>query len=565
MTSVSSTASLISSSTSTSSTSSSSSTTTSDIDWDGLIEEAVAARLSKADSIDVKVTENEAKAASYQSMSDLLSDMLSVADALRAPSGASQASTDVFNSRTAYLAANGSVDAASSMSATVESSATTGSFDLAIKQLAKTHKVTGTGVGSNTTDLGYSGTISLGSGDTSAEIEITSTMSLLEVAEAINSASDSTGVQASVLKVSSSSYQLVLSGAATGKTISASAVSGDDVLQSLGITDADGDFVDVLQEPQQAIFSVDGIEVTRSTNDVDDVVDGVTLHLYQVTPDQTSITVEVGTDLSAVKDAIMALVDAYNAYRDFAYGQQQLPTADNEDSTVLFGDVALRNVNASVSDALNATIDSNALALLGLSFDSTNKLELDEDMLDEALLTDLDSIQSLLSFRMESSSADLMLLSRGTTVPVDFKLDIVTDSSGAITSASISGDASLFTVNGTRIIGKAGTDYEGFTFVYAGSGSKSVDIGFSTGIAELLYNVADAATNDDDGTLTTLIDSLSDTNDTLEAKSDDIRDRAETYRTNLTNRYAAYQSAIAEAESLQDYLTTLLETWNSSS
>ncbi|RYH13867.1 MAG: hypothetical protein EON57_01315 [Alphaproteobacteria bacterium] len=184
---------------------------------------------------------------------------------------------------------------------------------------------------------------------------------------------------------------------------------------------------------------------------------------------------------------------------------------------------------------------------------------------DDALLSDLDSIQSLLSFQMQSSSADLLLLSRGTELPADFTLDIVTDSSGTITSVSIGGDASMFTVNGTRIIGKTGTDYEGFTFVYAGSGSKSVDVGFSTGIAELLYNVTDAATNEDDGTLTTLIDGLSDTNDTLQDKSDDIRERAETYRTNLTNRYAAYQSAISEAESLQDYLTTLLETWNSSS
>jgi len=298
---------------------------------------------------------------------------------------------------------------------------------------------------------------------------------------------------------------------------------------------------------------------------VDDVIDGVTLHLYQTTPEDSSITVEIGTDLGAVKDAIIALVDAYNAYRDFAYEQQQLPSNENEDTTVLFGDSTLRNINSAVASALNSKIDSNALSLLGLSFDSSNKLELDEDVLDDALLSDLDSIRSLLSFQMETSSSDLLLLSRGTAVPADFKLDIAADSSGAISSVSVNGDNSLFTVSGTRIIGKAGTAYEGYTFVFAGSSSTSVDIGFSTGIAELLYNVADGASSDDAGTLTTLIAELGDTNDTLQDKSDDIRQRAETYRTNLTNRYAAYQSAIAQAESLQDYLTTLLETWNSSS
>jgi flagellar hook-associated protein 2 len=354
---------------------------------------------------------------------------------------------------------------------------------------------------------------------------------------------------------------VVLSGSATGTTVTASG----DVLETLGVIDEEGAFADELQAAQSAIFSVDGIEITSTTNDIEDVIDGVTLHLYQTTSDGSSITLEVGTDLSAVKDAIVALVDAYNAYRDYAYANQQLPTDDNADTTVLFGDSTLRNINSAVADALNTRIDSNALSLLGLTFDAYNNLELDEDVLDAALLSDLDDIEALLSFQMESSSSSLMLLQRGTSVPADFSMDIVTDSSGAITSVSVGGDSSLFTVSGTRIIGAAGTAYEGFTFVYAGSSSTSVDVSFSTGIAELLYNVAEKATNNSTGTLTNLVSELEDTNTTLDAKSDDIRERAETYRTNLTNRYANYQAAIETANSMLDYLETLLDTWNSTS
>lgn len=563
MTSVSSSTSTTASTSTTTSTSSTSSTTdTSDIDWDGLIEEAVAAKLSKADTIDLKITANEAKSAAYQSMADLLSDMLDAADALRAPSGTSGASTDVFNARAAYLTANGDVDASATLAATVDSGTTAGSYELTVTQLAKAHKVTSSSVSTNYTDLEYSGTITLGtSAGGSADIAITTDMSLAEIAEAINGVSDTTGVKASVLKVSSAGYQLVLSGTDTGTTITASG----DVLETLGIIDGDGAFADVLQEPQDAIFTVDGISITSSTNDVEDVIDGVTLHLYQTTADDTSITLEVGTDLSAVKDAVVALVDAYNAYRDFAYASQQLPTDDNADTTVLFGDSTLRSINGSVASTLNTTIDANTLSLLGLSFDSYNNLELDEDVLDAALLSSLDDIQSLLSFQMDSSSSSLLLLQRGTTVPDDFTLDIVTASSGAVTSASVGGDSGLFTVSGTRIIGATGSAYEGFTFVYTGGTTNSVDVSFSTGIAELLYNIADTATDSSTGTLTTLVSEIDDTNTTLQDKSDDIRDRAETYRTNLTARYAAYQSAIAKADSLFDYLTTLLDTWNSSS
>lgn len=523
------------------------------------------AKLSKADSIDLKISENEAKSAAYEQAQSLLATLQSAANALRAPSGSTQKSTDAFEARSAYLSANGNVDASASVSATVEGGSQTGSYDLTVTQLAKSHKVASASQSSSSTDLGYEGVISVGTvGGTTVEIELDADMTLAEIAEAINAQSETTGVQASVLKVSATSYQLVLSGTSAGTDISVSSVSGDDVLTELEILDGNGDFADVLQESQVAKFTLDGIEITRQTNDVDDVLDGVTLHLYQVTPEDTSITLEIGTDLSTVKSAIQDMVDAYNAYRDFAYQQQQLPTEDNEDSTVLFGDGTLRNINSNIANALDTVIDSQSMALLGLSYDAENKLELDEDALDDALLTNLDEIKALLTFQMDSSSSDLMLLSRGGEVPSDFQLDIVTDGGGNITSVAVDGDSSLFTVSGTRIIGKAGTDYEGYTFVYIGD-TGSVDISFSAGIAELLYNVTDRAANASDGTLQTLVDQIADTDADLEAKSEDIRSAAETYRTNLTNRYAEYQAAIEEADSMLDYLKQLLETWNSSS
>lgn len=574
MTSVSTTASLLSTATSASTTavssssstsSSSSSTDTSSIDWDGLVEEAVNAKLSKADSIDLKITKNEAKSAAYESLQSLLSSLETAANALRAPSGSTAASTDAFKARTAYLTANGDVDASSSVSATIDAGSQIGSYSLTISQLAVSHKVASATQTSQTDELGYTGVMSVGTdGGTSADITISSDMSLAEIAEAINGQSSTTGVQASVLKVSSSSYELVLSGTSTGTTIAASTVSGDDVLGSLGVTSSDGSFADVLQEAKNAVFSIDGVEITRSTNDVDDVLDGVSLHLYQTTPDDTSITLEVGTDLSSVKTAVSNLVDAYNAYRDFAYEQQQIPSDSNSDTTVLFGDGTLRNIGSDISSALNSTVNSRALSLLGLSFDQNNKLVLDEDTLDNALLSNLTDIQSLLSFQMTSSSSNLMLLSRGSEVPSAFTLDVTTDSSGNLTSASINGDSSMFSVSGTRIIGKTGTKYEGYTFVYTG-GSGSVDLSFSTGIAELLYNISDTASNTTDGTLQTLMDQITDTDNTLQDKSDDIRSDAATYKTNLTNRYAQYQAAIDKADSLRSYLEQLINTWNSSS
>jgi flagellar hook-associated protein 2 len=525
----------------------------------------VQAKLTRADTIDVKITDNETKIAAYENLQSLLTDIATAAQALRAPSGVLDSQDDAFLNRAAYLTANGDVDASASVSVSVESGTEEGTYDLQILQLAKAHKVAGSSTASTTEDLGLSGTMSLGVEDgESVEITIDEGMTLAEIAEAVNAVSDESGVSATILKVSSTSYRLVLSSVETGETITASDGSGG-VLASLGVVDEEGGFTDELQAGQDAILVLDGVQVTRSSNDVDDLIDGMTFRLYQTTPEDTSIAVEVGADVSEVKEAVQALVDAYNAFREYAVTQQTLTSSGtaSEDS-VLFGDGTLRSATLAVYDALNQTIDDTAMSLLGLTFDENNYLDLDETTLDEALLSNLDEVEALLSFQMDASSSNVMLLARGSSAPADFTLDIATDSDGALVSASVNGDSSLFTVSGTRIIGAEGTAYEGFTFVFTGDEDQSIDISFSTGIAELLYNATEDLADSTDGTLQTLIDNLESTNDSLQSKSDTIRSAAETYRTNLTNRYAEYQAAISEAESTQDYLTALLDQWNSS-
>jgi flagellar hook-associated protein 2 len=546
------------SSTSTTTTSTYTSSYSSGVDWDSLVEAAVLARTAAADTIDTTISDNEAELEAYEEMQGLLQDLQTAAEALRAPSGTLAKADDVFLNRAAYLTANGDVDESSALSVTVESGSELGSYDIEIVQVAKAHKVTSTTLASKSEELGYEGVFKLGldGGDT-AEISIDADMTLEEIAEAVNSAADTTGITASVIKIADNEYQLLLSATETGLDIVTSTVSGDDVMTSLGVTDSSGAFGHVLQSVQDAIVSVDGIEITRDSNDIDDILEGVTFHLYAATPDDTSITVEVGTDLSSVKEAIQSLVDAYNAYREFAYTQQQVTTSGTAaDDALLFGDGTLRSTNSRISDALNTMIEQLSIADIGLSFDTTNQLVLDEDVLDDALLEDVDAIQSLLSFQMTSSSNDLQLLSRGTSAPTSFTLDIEVDDDGNLSAASADGVS--FTISGKRIIGAEGTVFEGFTFVYSGDEDASVDVGLSYGVAELLYSAAEAVGDESDGTLADIIDGLEDENERLQSRSDDIRTRAETYRDSLTARYAEYEAKIAESKAMIAYLEALL-------
>jgi flagellar hook-associated protein 2 len=96
-------------------------------------------------------------------------------------------------------------------------------------------------------------------------------------------------VQASIIQVTSSQYQLVLTATDDNVAIVTSSVSGTDVLQALGVTDGAGVFLDELQAAKPAIFKFDGVTLTRNTNDVSDIISGVTFSLLQETAAPTPV------------------------------------------------------------------------------------------------------------------------------------------------------------------------------------------------------------------------------------------------------------------------------------
>jgi len=555
MASVSSTTSTTSYTSSTSSTSASSST----VDWDGLVEAMVQTKLDKADAIDTKITENETKISSYQELQTLLQDVTTAAQALSQPSGTSNADLDVFAERAGYLTANGDVTASSVVSIDVDNGTQTGTYDLVVSQIAKAQKVSSGAVESSTDDLGYTGVFSIGVSDgESVDIDVTSDMSLSDLADAINNQTSTTGVQATLLQVSSSEYRLVLATSDTGKTITTSSTSGDDVLTEIGVTDSSGDFADEIQASQKAIITLDGVEITRDSNDISDAIDGVTFHIYAATPDDTSVSVQIAENLTDIKTAIENFVTAYNALRDFVETQSATASDGTADSSaVLFGDATMRSVSSLLEQDLNTIVSGNALASVGISFDSDNKLEIDSTTLDSALNNNLDDVISLFAFNMTSSSTDIRLLARGSDAPASFTLDIELDSDGAISSVSVDGDSSLFRISGTRIVGNDGTAYEGFSFSFSGDSSQSIDISLSYGLAEMVYADSDAVGNVTSGTLTTLIGEIEEQDTDLEAKSTLIKSRAESYRTTLTERYAKIQQQILEANATISYLELL--------
>jgi flagellar hook-associated protein 2 len=566
-----------------STTSSTTSTTTSysqnrnEFDTDALVEAAYEAKLAKADSLTVSVTNNETKIAAYEDMQTLLQTIEDSLDTLRSAPGTAGKASDVFLNRTTYLTSSSSTAASGILSATVEDGTDIGTHDIEVTQVAKVERLGGGTVESRTEDLGWTGTFSLGTkatsdglsttGTLSSTISITSDMSLDDIVDTINAAKASTGVTASVVKSSDTAYMIVLSGVETDRDITLSTVSGDDVLNNLGLTDESGDKVDPLQAAQGAIVTVDSVPITRSTNEIDDAIDGVTLNLYKAEEGNT-LTLEVANDLSEISTQINDFVTAYNAFRDLVLTNQTTGTDGTaSDDATLFGDSLLRSTSMSLQSILGSSIDGTSLATIGITLDSSNKLVIDDSTLEDALTNSLEDVQALFSYQVTTSSGNLQLLSHGDgPTSADFDLKITVDeTTGSITSASVDGDSSLFTVSGSTIKGAEGSIYEGLSFVFTGKTTQTVSVEVSQGIADQLYQAIDTVANSDDGQITDKITSLEETNSDLETRISTIETNAESYRDFLLDKYANIEAKLAKAQSVLDLLEALNDAESSSS
>lgn len=159
-------------------------------------------------------------------------------------------------------------------------------------------------------------------------------------------------------------------------------------------------FAQSVQEAQDARLNVNGLEINRRTNSINDVIDGVTINLFTETTG--TAMVDMNRDTSLIRDSIRNLVQAH---KDF---EETLKILGDRDSPVeqfggaLAGDSLLRSLRSQVRDmftTLSTTPGDNIKAgrHVGLSFDKFGVLQLDESKLEEALQTRFDEVVTMFS------------------------------------------------------------------------------------------------------------------------------------------------------------------------
>ncbi len=381
----------------------------------------------------------------------------------------------------------GSADAMKSFSATSSGGnidvtvdagkASRGSYSLDVKSLAQSQALASRDVFADrdATSIGR-GTMTLQVGDKTTNITIDSSNDTLQgMANAINEAN--AGVSAGVIDTGNG-FQLVLSADETGEAnavnISVSEDGAAPGLSRFAFDTADPDNLNGMRqtiEAADAVMEINGVEIRRPTNTIENVVDGLT---FNITGEGAS-TVKVAQDTGAVAERVQEFVDKFNELQNTI---RELSSFDSEtgQGSILTGDSTVRNIQNQLKGVLtdiipgleNASVRSLADVGIGTDFRS-GELQFDSQKFQQQLRENPDDVTALFAEQGRTTDSQVEFVRTGSsTLPGNYDINVTQMATrGSLNYAMPNGgDANAVTV---------GTD-NSFTFQVDGETTATVSI-----------------------------------------------------------------------------------------
>ena len=313
-------------------------------------------------------------------------------------------------------------------------------YDVEVITTAASQKLISPGVASADTNVG-TGQLTITVGADAFTVDIgTEQQTLTGIRDAINEATDNTGVSASIVNVDDGGggtvAKLILSADETGTDKQLKVTVSDNDL-----TNTDGNGLSLLYydtsdgtSPEQmtqlnaavdASIRIDGQLVNSSSNTIVDAIQGVTISVLQQDPGNNH-TLDISLDTSSVKNAVSAFIGSYNKLNSII---NNLTVYDQESGQkgALLGNQTLLSLSSQIRRELNNTVTGvsgpiNNLVALGVTTEKDGSLTLDSGKLDEVINSDYQSVVTMFT------SAD-GIASRFDTLLNDYvKVDGVIDS-----------------------------------------------------------------------------------------------------------------------------------------
>ena len=436
-----------------------------------------------------------------------------------------------------------------------------------VSSLASTHTLAsgnyasgGTAVGSGTLTIDF-GTWSTTSSandtftansNSSVSVDTSSTTSLTQLRDLINNATDN--AEASIL-YNGTGYVLVIkgaSGASNEVRVTPSGSSSAALTNSFSYTTSTKNLTQTV-DGTNASFSVDGISMTRTSNEVNDLFKGYTLNLMSTS--NTAVKISSSQNLSTIEGLLNDFISSYNLIYGGIQSMSMGGANQNDGSGPLAGDSLARQIQRDLRNFSSKSITGYeggpyTLSLLGVSTQRDGTLGLNTNTLKNVFEKQPKVVDAVFKNQLITDTAEVEITAIGTATQPgnyaisksgsDFQIDGVnmTLSDSIYTSGSGNSAGLKLKITDTNITSAN---------VYYGKSLMTL-------VEESLTNIL-AYDGDIQNRLKTLSSSLKD----LAEQKTILDQRMEKLTQRYAMQYASMETSVAGLKDTGDYLTEMLK------
>lgn len=471
------------------------------------------------------------------------------------------------------------------LTATASTSAAVGVHSVEVTKLAQAQKlvapgqattIAAIGVGTLTFDFGtitdavpatfnavtgqYGAGTTFTSGNAAKTVVIDSSHDTLEgIRSAINSAA--IGVTASIVNDGGASPQrLVLTSNVSGKASSMKiSVVGDAALSALLANDPAGtQHLSEVATAQNAELKVDGVAVSKTSNTVTDVLDGVSLTLNKI----GASSLNVARDTATIKTSVQGFVTAYNSL------QKTLASVSAYDpktktAGLLQGESSVRNILSQINAAMTSPISgltgtNTALTQIGISFQKDGSLALDANRLQSVINNNFSDIARLFTAMGTTSDSQIQYLaSSSVTQPGTYSVNITSLATGAVNAAGSIGGLPADGA-GQALTGQPGSGASGLQIQVNGGavgdrGTVTFTRGYADRLDKMIGNLLSTS-----GVVATQTAGLNQSVKDIGSRRDALNQRLSDTQARYTKQFSALNTLLGTMQQTSDFLTQQL-------
>jgi len=316
------------------------------------------------------------------------------------------------------------------------------------------------------------------------------------------------------------------------------------------------------QAAQNAELIVDGVAVSKATNSITDVIDGVKLDLMSASPG-TTITIGSSQPVDAIKQAVGDFVSAFNEMRTTLRGMTGTEGSLRSDTGIRS---LVQRLSAMTSTRLTYATDGSptTLAEIGVSTNRDGSLTLDTGRLASIMSSNPSAVEAMFNPGQRSDNPLIQITSAvGKTKGGVYTVTNATPgTSSSAASATLNGGFTL-PLGATGVQASFTSAAYGLSFDVLGSVSTAT-ITIDSGLQGALDAIKSELTASS-GQLTASQSRLETEKAAIADDKEKLTTKDTAYRAQLTAQYTRMQSSLFALTSTQSYLTQQIKLWTNDS